>query len=235
MDKLNFQGTSDGEGGKRRMAREGDEADEDAGVGHKRQATAAPGDVPGRSGPAAAASPAAGPADPLSDYELMRLQNIRRNDARLASLGLGGADSTQAQLKQAARPPARKRAPPVVYDGPVRSSGRTRRPSVRLPHVRDPVQVPLPPPNRRLGMPKCSGAYINGGVRGGSQHPRGRADPTGKQKELTASASGFKGVSGVREKWQAYIYMPGGKKQVQAPTSSLVARASVRVRMRCPG
>ena len=66
----------------------------------------------------------------ISDYELVRLENIRRNDARLGLLGLGGAKSVQAQLSSTGR--LKRRCRPA-HTGPVRSSGRERKRSTRLP------------------------------------------------------------------------------------------------------
>lgn len=129
----------------------------------------------------------------ISDYELVRLENIRRNDARLGLLGLGGAKSVQAQLSSTGR--LKRRCRPA-HTGPVRSSGRERKRSTRLP-------VDSPTDARRAS---------------GASRPKNAAP---------LSVSGYRGVSSVRDKWQAYIYLPGGKKQHigSYATKELAARA----------
>jgi hypothetical protein len=69
-----------------------------------------------------------GREDGLSEYERMRLENIRRNEAMLASLGLDVPTRLVPPPKKQRPKPARKKRPnpPRVPQGPVRSSSRLR-------------------------------------------------------------------------------------------------------------
>ena len=81
-------------------------------------------------------------SSPLSDYELLRLQRIQRNQDRLASLGLLHKDK---HVRRIVKSPSRKKSKTkIVSPSPKRTSRRLQnQPAAEAPLLEDPPRITL--------------------------------------------------------------------------------------------